>query len=129
MNCSVIRIIFEKLNLTVIFTFPVILSTQEIAKCLLSHGADAGATDNLGFSALRLAILGNKQELALLLIDSGSVLTFTPSIFPHSDRDLAEYIMPDLRKRCVTNETVDEKASFLSFSGTTSTRSFLSIGY
>ncbi|XP_046737665.1 receptor-interacting serine/threonine-protein kinase 4-like [Diprion similis] len=75
---------------------PFILSNFGTVKLLLDHGANPKAIDDFGYTALRLAILRNKHELAVLLAEYETDVTCKPPTAIHSDYELAEHLMPDL---------------------------------
>jgi ankyrin repeat protein len=80
----------------------VVAGNLEGARGSLHAGADPNQSDEMGNSALRLAIHSRRKDLVAILIAFGATVTdedLSAAIGQHDDIDLLEFIISERRKR------------------------------
>lgn len=75
-------------------------SNLDILSLLLDHGAAVDARDNLGFTALQVAILSRKRDAVVVLIERGSDTSVVTPKTGASIGELCRTCMPNIL-RCI----------------------------
>lgn len=89
------------------FFRPVYRSNLDILSILLDREADANTRDDMGFTALQIAILCRKRDAAIMLIERGSDMSVVTPLTKASIGELCRTCMPKIL-RCLEPETSQE---------------------
>lgn len=79
-------------------------SNLDILSILLNRGADVNTQDDMGFTALQIAILCRKRDAAIMLIERGSDMSVVTPLTKASIGELCRTCMPKIL-RCLEPET------------------------
>lgn len=89
------------------FFRPVYRSNLDILSILLDREADVNTRDDMGFTALQIAILCRKRDAAIMLIERGSDMSVVTPLTKASIGELCRTCMPKIL-RCLEPETSQE---------------------
>lgn len=87
-----------------IFFRPVYPSNLDILSILLDREADVNTQDDMGFTALQIAILCRKRDAAIMLIERESDMSVVTPLTKASIGELCRTCMPKIL-RCLEPET------------------------
>lgn len=87
-----------------IFFRPVYRSNLDILSILLDREADVNTQDDMGFTALQIAILCRKRDAAIMLIERESDMSVVTPLTKASIGELCKTSMPKIL-RCLEPET------------------------